>query len=59
MSENEDLLDMFAAVALMGAAHVHVTGEVRSKESMDALSRSCYAQAQSMLRVRQEFATTD
>lgn len=40
-NSNEDLLGIFAAIALMGIS----------------ISRACYQQAQSMLRVRNEFST--
>ena len=55
VDSNEDLLDLFASVALVGAMQKTFNGEQQSEARMDNVSRACYAQAQSMLRVRKEF----
>ena len=58
MGENsEDLLDIFAAVALMAMAPN--TAESISDDALDRRSAICYRQAYSMLRVREKFIKND
>ena len=52
---NEDLLDIFAAVAMMGHWASCNGNKFRSDDAQDSDSRCYYRQAQSMLRVRKEF----
>lgn len=55
VDNDEDLLDLFASVALIGAMQKTFNGEQQSEARTDNVSRACYAQARSMLKVRQEF----
>ena len=52
---NEDLLDIFAAFAMMGHWASNNSVKFRSDDAQDSDSRCYYRQAQSMLRVRKEF----
>ena len=51
---NEDLLDIFACTALIGISSDD-RNDIGNPKYADHLSRLCYVQAQSMLRVRKEF----
>lgn len=50
----EDLLDLFASVALMSMNARLFGGDV-NQDYRDNVSRACYQQAESMIRVRKAF----
>ena len=53
---NEDMLDIFACVALMGInSYEGKLGKFASDVDHDARSIACYRQAASMLRVRKQY----
>ena len=54
MDNYEDMLDFFASMTLVGMASDENNG-IGNPKYADHLSRLCYVQAQSMLRVRKEF----
>ena len=54
MDDYEDMLDFFAGMTLVGMASDENNG-VGNPIYAETLSRLCYVQAQSMLRVRKEF----
>ena len=54
MENDEDMLDFFAGMTLVGMASDENHG-IGNPKYADHLSRLCYVQAQSMLRVRKEF----